>query len=111
MKPIGCTSSGFLTLNTAILLASALATKRILPSPDRHRLFGVLPDGAFGYKAQFSVCRDCPSFASTTLTVVEFEQATNSVFPSGLRAISVGWLAVGQVAAILSASRSTTAMP
>src|SRR5581483_5503606 len=44
-------------------------------------------------------------------TFVELAQATNSVFPSGLRAISVGWLAVGHVAATLPAVRSTTATP
>src|SRR5262249_23796989 len=111
MKPIGWTLAGSLTLNTARLLASALATNRILPSPERHRLLGVLPDGAWGERAQWSVGSAWPSAASRMLTRVELAQATNSVLPSGLRAISVGWLSVFHVAAIRSPVRSMTATP
>src|SRR2546421_12659312 len=80
MKPIGCGFFGSLTLKTARLLASALATNSSLPSPDRHRLLGVLPDGDFGCRAQWSVCTASPSAASRMLTRVELAQATNSVF-------------------------------
>src|SRR5579859_346462 len=111
MKPIGWASPGFLTLKTARLLASALATNRILPSPLRHRLLGVLPDGDCGCRAQCRVCSAWPSLASKTLTFVELAQATNSVLPSGVTAISVGWLAVDHVAVTFALGRSITATP
>src|SRR4051794_8064415 len=97
MKPIDFDLPRVATLKTARLLASALATKRISPSGVRHRLDGVLPDGAAGYRAQLIVSTGLPSAASRTLTRVELAQATYSVLPSGDRAISVGWLSVFQV--------------
>ncbi len=110
MKPNGCALPGSETLKTARLLASALATNSRSPPGVRHRLLGVLPDGAPGYRAQLIVSSASPLWAaSRTLTCVELEQATKSVLPSGARAISVGWLWVFQVATTLPSSRSMTA--
>ena len=50
----------------------------------------MLPDGADGYRAALSVCSGLPLRASSTLTLVELAQATNSVLPSGVSTISVG---------------------
>ena len=112
MKPSGCAWPRLATLKTATLLASALATNSSWPSGDRHKLLGVLPDGALGCRAQSIVCSGLPSFVtSRTLTRVELAQDTYSVLPSGDRAISVGWLSVGQTAATRSLSRSSTATP
>src|SRR5579884_4368724 len=89
MKPSGWALPGSATLNTARLLASALATNRSWPSGDRLRLVGVLPDGALGCRAQAIVCSALPPRAvSRTQTRVELAQATYSVLPSGARAIS-----------------------
>src|SRR5438105_3956346 len=97
MKPIGLASPGFSTLKTARLLLSALATNNSLPSGVRLRLLGVFPEGAAGNRAQLIVSSDLPfRETSSTLTAVELEHDTNSVAPSGVRAISVGWLSVGQ---------------
>src|SRR6266542_1826584 len=98
MKPIGLPLPRSSTLNTARLLASALATKSSEPSGVRQRLLGVLPAGAAGYRAQAMVCRSLPVAVSSTLTLVELAQATKRVLPSGARTISVGWDSVGQVA-------------
>src|SRR5262245_31848316 len=108
MKPIGLASPGFSTLKRARLLLSALATNSTLPSGVRLRLLGVLPEGAVGNRAQLIVSSALPSReTSRMLTAVELAQETNSVLPSGDRAISVGWLSVGQTA-VLPPSRSRT---
>src|ERR1700733_10603284 len=109
MKPSALDLPRSATLSTARLLASALATNNIWPSGVRARLFGVLPDGADGYRAQLIVSSALPFSASRTLTRVELAQATYRVLPSGDSTISVGWLSVFQVAVTLPASRSTTA--
>src|ERR1700676_5177897 len=110
MKPIGFASPGFSTLKTARLLLSALATNSSLPSGVRLRLLGVLPDGTAANRAQLIVSSGLPFCdTSSTLTAVELEQETKSVLPSGVRAISVGWLSVGQVSN-LSEARSRTSM-
>src|SRR5215211_1170179 len=111
MKPIDFDLLRALTLNTARLLASALATNSTSPSGVRHRLLGVLPDGALGYSAQWIVSADCPVAVSSTLTRVELAQLTYSSLPSGDRAISVGWLSVFHVAVTFAPARSTTATP
>src|SRR5262249_37266337 len=79
------------------------------PSGVRLRLFGVLPTGAVGYREQERVSRPLPVVVSSTLTFVELAQATNSVLPSAVRAISVGCFSVGQVARTFCSVRSTTA--
>src|SRR5579875_537348 len=110
MMPSGFAWPRLATPKTATLLASALATNSSWPSGDKHRLLGVLPDGAWGYRAQSIVCSGLPSRStSRTQTRVELAQETYSVLPSGVRAISVGWLSVGQTAAMRSLSRSITA--
>ena len=48
MKPKGFASFGSVTLNTAMLFASALATKSSTPSGLKERLLGVFPAGTFG---------------------------------------------------------------
>src|SRR3954464_5654093 len=99
MKPRALALPGWATLNRARLLASALATRSTWPSGVRLRLPGVFPLGASGYRAQLMVSSGLPSReTSSTLTRVELAQATKRVLPSGDRAISVGWLPVGQVA-------------
>src|ERR1019366_9939422 len=97
INPRGFDAPGFSTLKTARLLLSALATKRILPSGVKHRLFGVLPLGALAYRAQLIVSSPLPSLRSMTLTRVELEQATKSVFSPGPNAISVGCFSVASV--------------
>src|ERR1700694_5275995 len=110
MKPSDSDWPGVVTLNTARLLASALATKSIRPSGVRARLLGVLPDGASGCRAQRSVSSGLPSCpASRTLTFDELEQAMNSVLPSGANVISVGCDSVGHVPTTFACTGSMTA--
>src|SRR5262249_38755760 len=76
MKPSGLALPGALTLKTATLFASALATNSIWPFGVRARLFGVLPLGALGYRAHAMVSRFLPSARRMTLTLVELAHAT-----------------------------------
>src|SRR5262249_55549344 len=111
MKPRDFALPRSATLNTARLLASALATNSICPSGVKHKLLGVLPAGADGYRAQLIVSSALPSLLSRTLTLVELAQATYRVLPSGDRTISVGWLSVFQVPVTLFVVRSMTLTP
>src|SRR3954451_20500158 len=94
MNPSGRASPGLVTLNTATLLASALATNSSAPSGVRHRLLGVLPGVGVAYSAQLIVSKPLPSSRRTTLTLVELAQATYSNLPSGDSAISIGCFSV-----------------
>src|SRR5438105_1920233 len=78
MKPSGLALPGVLTLKTATLLASALVTNSSSPPGVSARLFGVLPLGAFGYRAQLIVSSGLAVARSMTLTWVELLHATNS---------------------------------
>src|SRR5579859_6671455 len=109
MKPSGLAFPGAETLNTATLLASALATNSISLSGVRHRLLGVLPGGASGYRPQDIVSSGLPDSVSRTLTRVELAQATKRCLPSEVSAISVGCFSVLQRPSTLPSRASTTA--
>src|SRR5262245_6818571 len=96
MNPSGMAFIGFATLNTATLLASALATNSIWPSGEMDKLDGVLPLGPRGCNAQLSVCSVLPLLGSRTVIAVELAHATYKAFSSLRKAISVGCDAVGQ---------------
>src|SRR5262245_43503914 len=109
MIPSDAPLPGRLTSKTATLLLSALATRSARPSGERARLLGVLPFGAFGWSALESDSRPRPVFVSRQTTRLLFAHATNSIAPSRVSAISVGWDSVVQVAATASEARSITA--
>ena len=90
MKPRKRLSPGRVTSTTATVLLSALATRRVAPSLERARAFGVEPGGAFGESAT-PICSTALRVArSTTHTAFVLAQATKRRFWSFENAIAFG---------------------
>jgi hypothetical protein len=90
MKPSGRLSPGRRTSTAATALLSAFATRRVPPSAERARAFGVLPGGASGRRATPTCSTAFRAVRSTTHTAFVLAQATNRRRPSGERAIAFG---------------------
>src|SRR5690349_20238681 len=78
------------SVNTAIALLSASATKSLLPSGETASALGVLPSLEVAETESVNVVTTCSRFVSTTAILSVLPDATNRRLPSGLRVIADG---------------------
>src|SRR6476646_10323871 len=78
------------SVNTAIALLSASATKSLLPSGETASALGVLPSFDAAGTGSLSVVTTCSRRVSTTEILSVLPEATNNRAPSGLSVIAEG---------------------